>query len=309
MPTAKTPLPDPPTCGSHRCRHCRTPIGKPRSLTTDDLRWHFGEAESALGIRSTLGAFVDMALSGISGGSGGNAVEARAVEPRRLDATGRHRCIRTRLAPLPPTTIAVLRAAYGADDWTRAVDDPQVRAPLRRVFGELLGVVLLTAEPIAHATRRQAPTDKPCADANEALARTEVSYGAWEEIAADIATREPVIRETGLRCAYRRPVPVKAAKKPDPKRRTATSADRAKAYLDRDPALAGSARGWAITTACGEDDKRRKDALRQARALLTAACVAASVIEGASQRPGKIRSVQLPERLRPHTATESTHAG
>ncbi len=293
MPTAKTPPPEPPTCDSHRCRHCRTPIGKPRSLTTDDLRWHFGEAESALGIRSTLGAFVDMALSGISGGGGGNAVEARAVEPRRLDATGRHRCIRKRLAPLPPATMAVLRAAYGADDWARAVDDPQVRAPLRRVFGELLGVVLLTAEPIAHATRRQAPTDKPCADAETAQERADV-------------TRTP---RGALLCAYRRPVPAKAPKKPDPKRRTATSADRAKAYLDRDPALAGSARGWAITTACGEDDKRRKDALRQARMLLTAACVAASVIEGASQRPGKIRSVQLPERLRPHTATESTHAG
>ncbi len=274
-PTTK---PAPRTCGSSRCRHCRTVRDEPRALTTDDLRWHFSEAESALGIRSTLGAFVDMALSGLSGGGRGNAVEDRAVEPRRLAATGRHRCIRDRLRHLPPSTVEVLRAAYGADDWTNAVDDLQVRGPLRRAFGELVGVVLLTPEPLAHAARRQAPADKPCADAEAAEERADVTRTASGTVL----------------CAYRRPALAPAPKdRPSQRRRAATSADAARAYLERDPALAGSARGWVISAACGDDDARRLQALRAARALLAAARGLAGVIEASGPRPGRIRSVQL----------------
>lgn len=230
-------------CGARRCHHCRVAdgphAGRPRPLTSDDLRWEFGEAESALGVRSTLGAFVDMALSGPPTGGGGksNGVENAAVQPWRLAAIGRHRCIRARLAlaEVTPEHLAVLRAAYGPEDWTRGIEDLQVRTPVRQAFGELINVVLLTSEALAHAARRQAHRPPP-------------------------AGKPPKDR-------------------PSQRRRAATPAEAARRLFEQDPALAGSTRGAAIAAACGEDPARRLALVRHATSMLAEARAAARVVD------------------------------
>jgi hypothetical protein len=123
---------------------------KIRPLSEADLRWWFCEAESRLGVRSTFGAFVDLAMSGIQGGGRSNGPE-RAWTDRKLDAAGRERCIRTRLAPAcaaNPQLAAVLAAAYGphalAERAERVTGDRDARVDLAETFGPLLPLALLT---------------------------------------------------------------------------------------------------------------------------------------------------------------------
>lgn len=125
------------TCDTRGCPHCHHESGKPRPLSPADVAWQFGEAEGVMGIRSSHGAIVDMAQSGIQDGGRTNGVEARAVEGRRLDATSRHRCIRARLAHLLPSQMAVLQAAYGPDDWTRTIGDLDVRSHVQAALKRL----------------------------------------------------------------------------------------------------------------------------------------------------------------------------
>lgn len=251
MPRETPPIP--PT--AHVCPICcaRTQLGQPvvparaRPVTTTDLAWQFTEADALMGLRSTHGAFVDMAQSGIQSGGKSNGVEARAVEDKLLNAVGRHRCIRARLAHVTLAQEAILRAAYGQDDWTRALEDLQVRAAVRAAYGALVGVVLLTREAVEHAARRQASD-------------------------------------------YR---PPRAKDRPSsPRSSTASSA--ARALCDRDPALAGTARGCAISAACSEDKTRRDELLEQATALLADARSVAGVVE--PRAPRRVRSVQLVPR-------------
>lgn len=265
---------EPRTCGNPKCRHCLAvdPHKGPRTraLTPDDLRWEFGEAESALGIRSTHGAFVDMAQSGIQSGGRTNGVEARAVEKWRLDAAGRHRCIRARLAHLLPSQVDVLRAAYGPDDWTRAIEDLQVRSPVRAAFGEHVHLVALTEGATSHATRRQA---LPAAGAPR-----------------------PVPAPRSSRPAHGAPKPAKLR---------VTPAEAARRLFERDPAIAGSARGHCIAVACSGDKARIGELLTQARILLAAARAAAGIRE--HHRPTRVRSVQLVTVARPRLASETLH--
>lgn len=125
------------TCDARGCPHCHRADGKPRPLSPADVAWQFSEAEGVMGIRSSHGAIVDMAQSGIQDGGRTNGVEARAVEDRRLDATAKHRCIRARLAHLLPSQMAVLQAAYGPDDWTRTIGDKDVCAHVQAALKKL----------------------------------------------------------------------------------------------------------------------------------------------------------------------------
>ncbi len=148
------------TCNADRCAHCgAAPRGfkpSPRPITPADLAWYFGEAAAAMGIRSSHGALVDLAMSGIQDGGRTNGVEARAVEDRSLDAAGRQRCITARLAHLTGAQRAVLEALYGLGGWTLAPELSQVRATLQAALGELANVAPMTPAAIAHAARRQA---------------------------------------------------------------------------------------------------------------------------------------------------------
>jgi hypothetical protein len=136
---------------------------RPRALVPADLEWQFQDAEAALGIRSTLGAFVDMALAGppASGGGRSNGVEAAAVEQRRLDATGRHRCIRARLSDVARGAMRTLEVAFGAADWARIIADPDLRHAIEQALAgvpvEVAKILPLTGQALAHAERRQAP--------------------------------------------------------------------------------------------------------------------------------------------------------
>jgi len=148
------------TCNADRCAHCgAAPPGfksTPRPITPTDLAWYFGEAAAAMGVRSTHGAFVDMAMSGIQGGGKTNGVEARSVEEHRLLAVARHRCLHVRLGPLTAAQLAILEALYGLGGWTVAPELSQVRATLQAALRELVNVAPMTPTALAHAARRQA---------------------------------------------------------------------------------------------------------------------------------------------------------
>ena len=108
----------PRTCNATRCAHCgAVPPGfapKICPLTDADLRWLFGQAAHDMGVRSSYGPLVDMALAGIQQSGGrANGAEERAVADRQLAASGKHRCILTRLGHLTQTQHAVLEALYG----------------------------------------------------------------------------------------------------------------------------------------------------------------------------------------------------
>lgn len=156
---------DPRSCNATRCPHCgAAPPGfkaKIRPLTPDDLRWYLGESAAAIGIRSTHGAFVDMAMSGIQPGGRSNGVEARAVEDRRLAAVARERCITARLDHVAGADREVLCALYGLNHWTTAPELSQVRAMLQAALGELADVAPMTRTAREHAARRQAHRPPP----------------------------------------------------------------------------------------------------------------------------------------------------
>lgn len=111
-----------------------------------------------MGLRSAHGAFVDMVGSGFQSGGRLNGAEIKAVDQKRLDAVGRHRCIHSRLAHVPHDCLAVLRAIYGPDDWTRAIGDPEVRGGVEAIFAHLKDqthrVLPLTAEAVSIATSK-----------------------------------------------------------------------------------------------------------------------------------------------------------
>lgn len=269
-------------------------------LTVSDLIWYFCVAPSEMGVRSTHGAFVDMAMSGIQSGGRENGVEARAVEDWRLFAVRRHRRIHAVLTGAPPAQAAILEAAYGPNDWARHLP-PVVRLAVRQLLGELVQLGPLTAMAQRRAEQRQAPEEPPCASAEEARSRAEVHFHASEIVATDIATREPVIRETGVRCAYRpadnRKCPPRKKDRPSGQgRRRETPAGAKEALFQRDPALAGSARGAVIDVACSEDKGRKKGLAAEAQALLADAHREVGVVPPGEPRRERAVTTRVEER-------------
>jgi hypothetical protein len=231
-----------------------------------------------MGVRSTHGAFVDMALTGPPTGGGGrhNGVEARAVEQHRLDSVRRHRCIRARLAPVAPSAVHVLHAAFGVADWVRAVADPLLRADLETAVAgvppEVLRVLPLTEAAQAHSARRQAPV---------------------------AASDEPVLvldASEGVRCAYRPAAPPPKAKKGRPvdpsKKAPETPRDRLRRYLAAQPGLAGTAVGHVMQVALGEDRGAWRGLLRAGADLVARARAEAGV-----QDPPRRRSIQASHNI------------
>lgn len=136
-------------CDARKCHHCRGSDGAPRQLSPDELRWLFGgECDAAMGLSSTHGAFERMVIMGPSSGGRTNGAELRMTD-ERLRAVARQRCYLARLAGVDGTHLAVLRAAYNQEDWTRTLDETHGRGPrqeLWRFFSrELLQVAPLTS--------------------------------------------------------------------------------------------------------------------------------------------------------------------
>jgi hypothetical protein len=278
---------------------------KPRALTAADLRWYFCESESAMGVRSTHEAFVDMAQSGPPSGGGGrlNGVEATMLRRLRLfgdkgrDVIADHRRIHALLLGKGAQHLAVVEAAYGPDNWCRRLPTP-IRVAVCGLFGEtaamaadsgLVQIAPMTTLARAAAAKKQAPL-APSAD-------PEAVYDAWAIVACDIATREEIVHQSGLRCVYRPadPPAPPPKKKADDKAKKLTPADvRAAAKTDlfrRDPALAGSPRGAVIDVACCEDKARRQALVTETRALLMAAHKALGLMP--DPRPsGKVKAVR-----------------
>ena len=272
MPTPKPSQPTP--CAAARCACCRYTDERGehvRPLTPADLMWQFQEAEAALGIRSTHGAFVDMAQAGPPTGGGGrtNGTEERMARVVKLngeagfDPIARHRCIRSRLAPVAPSTMAVLETAFRPDDWARSIVDPDVRHAvehaLRAVPVEVAKILPLTAAPLAHAARRQA-------------------------------------------AGYQAP-PAKKPRPSDPGH-TPSPAERLRKHLAEQPGLAGTAVGHVLAVLLGGDAKAITSLVTAGRHLLEDARIAASVTD--PPRRARTRSVQLlPAAARPMLASEA----
>lgn len=149
----------------------RTHRKGPADPLADELRWYFCNAESDLGVQSSFGAFVDMAMSGIQPGGRSNGAERRAATiASRLDRPGqRHREMRRRMQALgerEPLLVQALFAAYGPTDWGRVADAAFGRGTGERLAKALgpnqIGVALLT-ERLAkvHAEWLTAPGARP----------------------------------------------------------------------------------------------------------------------------------------------------
>lgn len=245
-------------------------VRKPRGITAEDLRWYYCESESACGVRSTHGAFVDMAQSGPpTSGSRSNNADKLFNNGRRMDIN-RERRIRAALQGVPARYLTVLEAAHGPGNWTRRLPTP-IRVAVGSLFGEsafrgadvsLVQVAPLTEAARAGATRR-------------------------------VADCRPAAPPSCARPGKKLPTP-----QPDHKR-PKTTAQSAKADLfSRDSALAASPRGAVIEVACGQDAARRTALVTASRALLQAAHLAA----GLAPDPSPPRRVRV-SRSRPVEVT------
>lgn len=104
-------------------------------VSDPDLVWLLNESEGALGLRSSYGPLVDLALSGVTSGAGSGG--PRWLSQGRVLAAGAERELRGRLERVEPRLRAVLWLAYGPQPWPSEV---------RRVsiFGHWPGVLLLS---------------------------------------------------------------------------------------------------------------------------------------------------------------------
>ncbi|XXX79152.1 hypothetical protein WMF30_10300 [Sorangium sp. So ce134] len=141
----------------------------------DELRWYWQHSESDMGVQSSFGAFVDMAMSGIQPGGRSNGAERRAAAiASRLDRPAqRHREMRRRIQALgavDPLHVRVLHAAYGPVNWTRMADDVFGRGTgerLARALGaEHIGVALLTERLARHIADDAPCPESVCVDGN-----------------------------------------------------------------------------------------------------------------------------------------------
>lgn len=113
---------------------------------TDALAGFFASAESDAGMRSTFGAFVALAQSGVRTDGGVRDPEVNVTDERLL-RIGRGREVWRALRRLPGETQCVLYAAHGPTDWAKLVDASFGRGTATKVMklvGPHLGVALLT---------------------------------------------------------------------------------------------------------------------------------------------------------------------
>jgi hypothetical protein len=114
---------------------------------TDALAGFFASAESDAGMRSTFGAFVALAQSGVRTDGGVRDPEVNVTDERLL-RIGRGREVWRALRRLPGATQCVLYAAHGPTDWAKLVDASFGRGKATKavaLVGPYLGVALLTA--------------------------------------------------------------------------------------------------------------------------------------------------------------------
>jgi hypothetical protein len=98
-----------------------------------NLTWLFCEAEGDLGLRSSHGPLVDLALSGVSQGGSSHAL---SLSEKRLQAATDERRLRSRISTISPRHQLALWLAYGPQPWPR-----EVRGA--KAYGPWPGVLLL----------------------------------------------------------------------------------------------------------------------------------------------------------------------
>lgn len=143
----------------------------------DALASFFASAESDAGMRSTFGAFVALAQSGVRCDGGTKDHEINVTDRRfgwrgedgeaRSGSAGRSRAVWKALRLLPGDAQNVLWAAHGPTDWSRLVDASFGRGTatkLTKLVGPHLGVALLTptvAKGLAEAlAKAEEPTKR-----------------------------------------------------------------------------------------------------------------------------------------------------
>lgn len=275
----------PQPCDARRCIWCRHTDGRGvrvRPLSPADLAWQFGEAEAALGTRSSHGALVDIALAGVQTGGGGrsNGVDLRMARTVRLagepgfDPVARHRCIRQRLERAAPAHLAVLRIAYSPNDWT---------ACHSQVVPE----------------RGEEPNP---------LTAPQVYEAAHKAFGPEVLRLAPETRVARAFERRRRAMPTMPT---PPKTDTPTARNALAGLFARDPLLARSARGAVLMAACGVcpgcggSCGLVEAIVAQALAMLCEARAATGVQDPPRSR--RVRSVRLemPEPARPMLASEA----
>lgn len=114
----------------------------------EELEWYYRESRGALGLSSSLGAMINMAMSGIS--QGGRAVtQSTPASMSRNSAAERQRHVAEVLGSLSDRHQSVLRGMYGdhrpvvrrGDSPKEAGEWASVLTPAERLFGELAHVV------------------------------------------------------------------------------------------------------------------------------------------------------------------------
>lgn len=107
----------------------------------EHLHWFLHYGESAMGLRSSFGPMVDLALGGFGGGAPDpHATAARRHDRRIADDTEMSygRRLRDRWRRLTPDTQRILWLAHGPHAWSRWSKD------VARALGSLSGVAILT---------------------------------------------------------------------------------------------------------------------------------------------------------------------
>lgn len=102
-------------------------------LQHPDLTWLFCQAEGEMGLRSSHGPLVDLALSGVSSGG---STHPLALSDKRLHSASEERRLRSRVSSLCNRYRLALWLAYGPQPWPR-----EVRGT--KAYGPWPGVLLL----------------------------------------------------------------------------------------------------------------------------------------------------------------------
>lgn len=157
----------------------------------DALAAFFASAESDAGMRSTFGAFVALAQSGVRCDGGTKDHEINVTDRRygwrgedgspRTGSAGRSRAVWKALRMLPGDAQSVLYAAHGPTDWAKLVDASFGRGAatkLTKLVGPHLGVALLTPTVAKGLAEALAKAEEPATRAVEKTALWNTT-GGW----------------------------------------------------------------------------------------------------------------------------------
>lgn len=139
-------------------------MGKFTTNHEEQLRWYYTESRGALGLSSSLGPMINMAMSGIQQGGKTNAEHTNASMDSG-SVVERQRMIAEAIGSLDEAHQRTLSAHYGeplgdrrklcrkGDSPKEAGEYAAIMSPAERLFGELAGVAVAMRVPCADLLR------------------------------------------------------------------------------------------------------------------------------------------------------------